>query len=132
MVAQQPSADELPTEEFSEEDFSKAWKAYTKKIEKDGRFNLLSHLTMGSPALDGNLIHLVFPNTTIKVEVERAQGELLEFLRKKLKNYEISLSVEVNEAETKRYAYTPREKFDKMNEKNPLLSTIRKEFDLDL
>ena len=32
----------------------------------------------------------------------------------------------------KRYAYTPREKFDKLKEKNPLIEKLRKEFDLDV
>ncbi len=132
LVAKQPDEKNLPKESFSEEEMVTAWNSYTQKIEKDGKFNLLSHLTMGTPKLDGTLIHLVFPNSTIKVEVERAKYDLLVFLREQLKNYDIDLSIEVNEEEVKRYAYTPREKFEKLKEKNPLIESLRKEFDLDI
>ncbi|MDC8004108.1 DNA polymerase III subunit gamma/tau [Aureisphaera galaxeae] len=132
LVANQPDEKNLPKESFTEEEMQSVWTSYTKKVEKDGKFNLLSHLTMGTPKLEGNLIHLVFPNSTIKVEVERAKYELLGYLREQLRNYDIDLSIEVNEEEVKRYAYTPREKFEKLKEKNPLIDTLRKEFDLDI
>ncbi len=132
LVANQPDHADLPVKEFSEEAMQNAWQAYTKKIEKEGKYNLLSHLTMGVPKLDGNLIHLVFPNSTIKVEVERAKHELLHHLRHELENHEVDLSIEVNEQEVKRYAYTPREKFEKLKEKNPMIENLRKEFDLDV
>ncbi|HAT64226.1 MAG TPA: DNA polymerase III subunit gamma/tau [Flavobacteriaceae bacterium] len=132
LVSQQPDQDALPTEDFSEEDFIKVWQKYTQKLEKQGQFNMHSHLTMGVPRLEGSLIHLVFPNSTIKVEVERAKTKLLTYLRSTLQNYEIDLSIEVDETEIKRYAYTPIEKFQKLSEKNPLIENLRKEFDLDI
>jgi len=131
-LANQPKADNLPFDAFSESEMQAAWSEFTEKVEKEGKHNLLSHLTMGEPKLEGELIHLKFPNQTIKTEVERAKYELLGFLREKLSNYNIDLSIEVNETIAKKYAYTPREKFDKLKEKNPLIDTLRKEFDLDI
>jgi DNA polymerase-3 subunit gamma/tau len=132
LIANQPDEQNLPTEEIDEPQMIAAWKEYTDQVEKDGKYNLLSHLTMGVPKLEGSLIHLEFPNETIKVEVERAKYELLGFLRKKLQNYNVDLSIEVNETAEKRYAYTPREKFEKLKEKNPMIEKLRKEFDLDI
>jgi len=110
----------------------KYWNKYTKKVEKDGKFNLLSHLTMGTPKLEGAIIHLEFPNHTIKTEVERAKYDLLGYLREKLQNYEIDLDITVNETTEKRYVYSTREKFEKMKEMNPALERLRQEFDLDI
>jgi DNA polymerase-3 subunit gamma/tau len=132
MVAKQPDDKILPVEDFSEAEMQTAWKDYTNKIEQEGKYNLLSHLTMGVPKLEGTLIHLVFPNNTIKVEVESAKRDLLSHLRSSLNNHNVDISIEVNEAEVKRYAYTTREKFDKLKEKNPLIENLRKEFDLDV
>ena len=132
LVANQPDAQNLPVTEFSEEEMQAAWDEYTTNVESDGKYNLLSHLTMGVPKLDGSVIHLEFPNQTIKTEVERAKYELLDFLREKLQNYEIDLDITVNETAEKRYAYTTREKFEKMKEKNPLIEKLRREFDLDV
>jgi DNA polymerase-3 subunit gamma/tau len=132
MVANQPDAENLPSNEFSEEEMQAAWTEYTTSVESDGKYNLLSHLTMGVPKLDGSIIHLEFPNQTIKTEVERAKYELLGFLREKLQNYDIDLDITVNETVEKRYAYTTREKFEKMKEMNPMIEKLRKEFDLDI
>lgn len=132
LVANQPDAENLPITEFSEEEMQAAWDEYTTNVESNGKYNLLSHLTMGVPKLDGSVIHLEFPNQTIKTEVERAKYELLGFLREKLQNYEIDLDITVNETAEKRYAYTTREKFEKMKEKNPLIEKLRREFDLDI
>jgi len=132
LVASQPDVENLPVTEFSEEEMQTAWKDYATIVEGEGKFNLLSHLSMGVPKLEGTTIHLEFPNSTIKLEVEYAKHELLGFLRKKLQNYDINLSIEVNETAVKRYAYTTREKFEKLKEKNPLIDTLRKEFDLDI
>jgi len=129
---QKPDPKDLPEEPFDLDGLMRAWNHYAQKLEKDGKYNLLSHLTMGVPKLEGNLIHLVFPNDTIRVELEREKGPLLAFLRGDLKNYAIDISIEVDEAEVKRYAYTTREKFEKLREKNPAVETLRKTFDLDL
>jgi DNA polymerase-3 subunit gamma/tau len=131
-VAKQPNEKDLPKEAFSEKDMIATWDQFTSQVEKEGKYNLLSHLTMGVPKLEGTLIHLEFPNDTIKVEVEREKYELLGFLRKELNNYDIDLSIEVNETIAKRYAYTTREKYEKLLEKNPMLNKLREDFDLDL
>ncbi len=132
LVANQPDAENLPVNDFSEGDMQAVWAEYTAEIEKDGKYNLLSHLTMGQPKLDGTLIKLEFPNQTIKTEVEQAKYELLGFLREKLQNYQIDLSISVDETAEKRYAYSAREKFEKMREKNPMIEKLRREFDLDI
>jgi len=131
-VAKAPDDEELPKEPYTEEQMLTAWKDYTSKVGQLGRYNLQSQLAMGEPKLENNLIHLVFPNETIKKEVEGEKQELLKFIRRKLKNYEVDLSIEVVEMEMTRYAYTPREKYEKLREKNPLLDALRKEFDLDV
>jgi DNA polymerase III subunit gamma/tau len=127
-----PDTENLPVNDFSEETMQLAWNDYATIVEGEGKFNLLSHLSMGIPKLEGTIIHLEFPNNTIKLEVERAKHELLGYLREKLQNYDISLSIEVNETAIKRYTYTAREKFEKLKEKNPLIEKLRKEFDLDV
>ena len=132
LIANQPDEDNLPVENFTEDEMRTAWTQYAKQVENDGKYNLLSHLTMGVPKLDGSTIHLEFPNDTIKVEVERAKYDLLNYLRNKLQNYDIDLDILVNETAQKKYAYTPREKFDKLCEKNPAIEKLRQEFDLDI
>ena len=132
LVAKKPDARNLPFKDFTEDEMLVAWQSYSTIIEKEGKYNLHSHLSMGVPKLEGSIIHLEFPNNTIKIEVERSKYELLEYLKEKLQNYNVSLSIELNETIAKRYAYTDREKFEKLKELNPLIDKLRKEFDLDV
>ena len=57
---------------------------------------------------------------------------LLKFLKKKLNNYGIKITIKLNETVEKKFAYTPQEKFNKMKEMNPLLEKLRQTFELDL
>ena len=123
---------ERPKNAFSDNDFQIVWKDYCKKIEKEGKYNLLSHLSMSRPSLKDTTIHLIYPNHTIKTEVERAQYDILSFVKEKLQNYDINLEIEVNETAEKKYAYTPLEKYEKLKEKNPMLDTLRTELGLEL
>ena len=127
-----PDEVEKPKNSFTEKEFQSAWSEFTKKIDGEGKYNLLSHLTMSKPLLEGTSINLVYPNHTIKTEVERAQHDILSFIKDKLQNYDINLAITVNETAEKKYAYTPIEKYEKLIEKNPLLDTLRKELGLEL
>jgi len=124
--------DDLPKDPFTEEQMQTEWDNYVKKIEAEGKHNLTSILSIDTPKLKDTIIHLEFPNATNKIEVERQQYELLAFLRQKLNNYDISISITVNEEMVKKYAFTDMEKFDKLNEKNPNLDLLRKTFDLNI
>jgi len=124
--------EKLPTEEFTQEQMITHWNAYTQIVKEQGKYNLLSHLTMSVPILKDGMIHLEFPNQTIKLEVERDKFDLLTYMRKKLKNHSLDLVIAVNELPLKRYAYTDKEKYEKLVEKNPNLEALRNAFELDI
>jgi len=68
----------------------------------------------------------------MKKEIEREKYDLMEFLKEKLNNHFITLQITVNEATAKKFAFTPEEKYQKLQEKNSVIDLLRKEFDLDL
>lgn len=122
----------LPEDAFSENELQSAWNEYAKILDHKGERILASHLEMVLPEVKNNVIKVTYPNQTIKVELERAQQNLLNFLSKKLNNYNISLVIEVNEAEQKNYLYTPKERFERLKEKYPIMEKLKKTFDLDI
>ncbi|NNC49458.1 MAG: DNA polymerase III subunit gamma/tau [Flaviramulus sp.] len=124
--------EDLPKDDFKEKDLITIWNNYIDKLRNEGKHNLASILAIDVPKVTGTVINLEFPNTTNKVEVERQQYDLLGFIRKKLNNYDISLSITINEVMEKQYAYTAADKFEKLKEKNPIINTLRKTFDLDI
>lgn len=124
--------EDLPKDDFTEDQIIKAWNEYVKSLEKNGKYNLASILSIDIPKVQDTTIHLEYPNATNKVEVERNQYELLGFIRKAVNNFDINLSITVNEEMEKQYVYSPMEKYEKLNEKNPNLDTLRKTFNLDM
>lgn len=128
----QKRSEELPTEPFTEEQLINAWNEFAKTVEAEGKHNLLSHLTMNIPVVKGTIIHLEFPNHTIKTELEAEKTPLLQYLRENLRNHKIDLDITINEVIKKKYAYSPREKFEKLKEKNPLIDRLREELGLTL
>ncbi len=124
--------EDLPHDSFTEVEMQNQWEAYVKQLEGNGRKILASNLQMDVPKLkDTHTIWIELPNHTMKKEVEREQGPLLDFLKLKLNNYSVSLHISVNEEVAKKYAFTPEEKYQKLREKNPAIDLLRKEFDLD-
>ncbi|AUP81479.1 DNA polymerase III subunit gamma/tau [Flavivirga eckloniae] len=124
--------EDLPKEDFTEKELITVWNTYTEKIRKNGKHNLASILDIDTPKVKGTTVYLEYPNATNKVEVERNQYDLLAFVRKSLNNFDISLSISINEVMEKKYAYTTAEKFEKLKEKNPNIDLLRKTFDLDI
>jgi DNA polymerase-3 subunit gamma/tau len=125
--------DDLPKENFTEEELLKQWEAYIQKIDRAGKKIMASNLSSDQPKIvDNRNIWIELPNDTMKKEIEREQYELLIFLREQLNNYNIELKITVNEEIAKKFAYTPEEKYQKLREINPAIDLLRKEFDLDL
>lgn len=122
----------LPTEEFTESEMQAAWVEYGKMQDKKGERIIGSMFAMNIPSLQDGAIMLELPNQSMKVDLESAQSGLLQFLYKKLDNYSIELKITVNEEASKKYAFTPQDKYEKLREKNPLIDKLRSSFDLDI
>lgn len=121
----------MPREIFTQHELNKAWEAYCESIiDRKTIYNTLHEL---SPKLEGkSTIQLTLDNQTKEGYLTNEKIELLGFMRKTLKNYDIDLDVTVNEQEESRSLYTPQEKYEHMVKKNPLLAQFRRDFDLDL
>ncbi len=125
--------EKLPKDPFTQQELRAVWSQYVKLIRRKGEHNLASILSIDKPTLKENAtICLEFPTPTNKLELERNQYDLLAYIRKALNNFDISLSIEVNEVLEKKYAYTPAEKYEKLKEKNPNIEMLKKTFDLDI
>jgi len=56
----------------------------------------------------------------------------MEHLKKSLNNYQLELYISVNESISKKYHFTAQEKYAKLQQLNPAIDKLRKEFDLDV
>lgn len=125
--------DDLPSESFTESSLQKHWEDYVALIDKEGRKILGSALGSTTPyKKDDHIILIELANDTLKKEVESDQFPLMEYLKKSMNNYQLELEITVNESITQKYHFTAEEKYAKLQELNPLIDQLRKEFDLDL
>lgn len=124
--------DDLPKEAFTEDTFHATWNAYIAQLHKKGEKIMASILEMDTPILKGTDIHLAYPNETLKIELERAQYPLMEFLKKTLRNFDLKLVITVNEEIAKKYAFTAEDKYEKLKHKNPNIELLRQTFGLDI
>lgn len=123
----------LPKEKFTEEQMQHYWNKYVAKLEEEGKKIMASNLTVDTPRLKNeSTIWIETPNEGIKHDIINQQNALMAYLKKKLKNYFVSLHITVNEETAKKFIFTPQEKYEKLREANPLIDLLRKEFDLEL
>ncbi len=123
---------DLPNDPFTKETFIKVWTAYVESLHDKGEKILASILKADAPGLKGHLIQLSYPNEMMKLELLKVRPKVLKHIRKALNNYSIDFEITVNEDTTKRFAYTPQEKYELLKEKNKDISLLRKTFNLDL
>jgi hypothetical protein len=121
-----------PTESFNEIDMLLQWNKFAKKLEDKGQMILHSLMLMNDPVLDKTTIIHELPNQGTKIDFEQIQNELLGYLRGMLHNHDITIRLVVNEKMESKRAFTPQDKFNRLNQINPHLEDLRKAFDLDI
>lgn len=124
--------DELPKEPFTETDMLLHWTNFAEKLKDKGQHIMATYMLMDDPVLEGTTIKLHMPNEGSKVDFDNNKNELLGYLRGRLHNHDVAIEVYVNEVVETKYAFTPQEKFDKLNSINPALELLKKTFDLDV
>ena len=123
----------LPQDHFKEAKVIALWKDYVNSLQQKGKKSVASIMNANQPSVkEDHQIHFELPNNLMKDQLERAKPSLLKYLREHLNNFKIDLIIDVNEEETKKYAYTPQEKYLKLKEKNSAIDLLKKTFDLDV
>ncbi len=123
--------DNLPEESFSQEQFCLVWDKYIQHLQNQGQMILAGILRVDSPKVNGNEIYLKFPNASMKKDLERDQGKVLDYIKRELRNYAIHFKIDVDKTVTKKYVYTDQDKYEKLVEKNPNVDLLRRTFNLD-
>ena len=125
--------DNHPKDDFSEKKLQNHWKEYSGILRQKGQNSMASIVATDVPKLEKDFkIIFSVPNKLMKDQFLKEQPKLIKHLREQLNNFGISIELILNEKKEKKFAYTPKEKFDKLKEKNPLLEKLRQTFELDL
>ena len=116
---------------YTEKDLIHAWKAYSHDLTEEKLLQNTMNLYL--PKMLSETVFEVEVNTEInKNYLEDNSLSILSFLREKLKNDEITMTIRIAEGNTQKKPFTSREIFNEMVEKNPSLQKLSDEFGLEL
>lgn len=103
-----------------------------KYLENNASIDIMAKNTLKSEIeLQGHTIVFILANPLEKEKIESEKGNLLKHLRLIFNAAELSISYKVNVAAGSSRPYTPKEKFDAMITKNPVLAELKERLGLD-
>lgn len=89
------------------------------------------HLLKQDFEFQDNLVTIHLSNHVEEPLLQAIKGPLTEYLREKLGNSKINITSEVKAVQSRKIAYTNKEKFDHLAEKNPILLELKERLGLD-
>jgi len=117
---------------FTNDEFLKHWNKYAKTLANNGKKSQASILLASEPTLNKFTIQYTLPTNLMREQLNLIKPKLLEYLRKNLNNFSISLEINVKETAHKKFIYTAEEKYQKLKEMNPNIELLKNTFKLDL
>jgi DNA polymerase-3 subunit gamma/tau len=116
---------------FTEKELKEAWDEYAANLK--GEPLLKNTMSLYHPRLISDVIFEVEVNTEINKEyLTNSSLSILSFLRSKVKNDDLTMTIKIAEGNAIKKPLTSREIFDEMAKKNPSLLKLSDEFGLEL
>lgn len=117
---------------FNEKDLIGKWHEFSNKMGAKPR--IFNTLTSKDPKLeDNNIVTFQIDNNLQEQKINEIRNELIDYLKRQLKNSNIELKLIISEAEEENNKlYTAEDKFKHMLSKNQDLNKLKQEFNLDL
>lgn len=116
---------------FTEKELKEAWDEYAANLK--GEPLLKNTMSLYQPRLISDVIFEVEVNTEINKEyLTNSSLSILSFLRSKVKNDDLTMTIKIAEGNAIKKPLTSREIFDEMAKKNPSLLKLSDEFGLEL
>ena len=116
---------------FNTDDLIRCWDAFAETLEEKAHLkNTMRHCK--PVVLDQCKFEVMVSNPAQQEELISNSIELLKILRTQLKNEQIQMHIRIDETNEKKPIYTSTEKFEFLNNLNPLLSKLKDEFNLEI
>lgn len=124
--------DDLPKEPFTYEQLSEEWHKYAEKLARSGFMLMSSLMGMVPPIVKGTTVSLEMPNEGSKLSFDENKFDLVNYLRKKLSNYDLEIEIIVNEeVKIQKKVLDKEDKLVRFIELNPAMQYMKEIFDLE-
>jgi DNA polymerase-3 subunit gamma/tau len=119
-------------DDYTPDQFSKCWSDFAARLKADGKKNALTIFISSPPKLIApHNYEVIVENKVQETTFRDERPNLLNFLRTTLRNFDVEVSVLVDEKAVVKRPYTSSEKFQHMAAKNPALVDLKNKFNLD-
>lgn len=118
---------------FSEEQLLSLWNQYAEDAKTAGKINIYTLMIGAEPQLEGT--EVIVAKVEHKLQEALLQEEmvdLMNFIRPRLKNFNVSVKTIQAAREVLNRLYTSTEKYQFLLDKNPKLEELRRKFNLDV
>lgn len=116
-------------EPFTPEQMEAKWKEYRDRC--NDRPSLCAALTSVPEIVNGNKLILKVGNSVQEEDIRLEKPELVNWLRRELRNSGIELVTKLEKVESERMIFSDSEKLQMMLQKNPELYQLKQKFNLD-
>ena len=82
--------------------------------------------------INDTVVEFPINNKALEESINEDKMNFLDFLRKELNNYSISMNLVMTVVEEKTNLYTASDRYKRLSEKNPTINKLRQAFDLDI
>ena len=120
-------------DDFTFDELMIHWNQFAKDADEKNRKTLCTALTKTQPVLEDNymIIHTL-DNKPLYDNFNKEKQDFLDFLKKKLNNFSISIQSKLEKNENSEvFLYTDKEKFKKFAEQHPELLYLKEKLHLD-
>lgn len=124
----------MPHEPYTFDDLKMVWRRFAFEAKNEGKETFYSALTRRQPLVKSENEYVMEVDNQVQINIiDPMLSDLVNFLRKSLKNYSIHVSVELTKNPEEEVKFlTGKEKFASMARKNPNLHTFKTIFNLDI
>ncbi len=113
------------------ETLQKYWKSFAKKKKEEGKSSEYQLLNQEIKFTEGRIIHIALTNAIQQNFLESIRTDLLQYLRQKLQNNQLTIDAKLLKAAQKEMIYTATEKFNHLAKDYPHLTLLKDELGLD-
>lgn len=124
----------MPRNSYGYDDLKMAWRKFAFAMKTDGKETFYNAMIKREPKRVGDDDYLLEVDNQVQIDYIRPTlSELLSFIRKDLKNYDIMIRLELTNNPDQEVKYqTGKDKFAALARKNPNLHTLKNTFNLDI
>jgi hypothetical protein len=124
---------DLPKESFTYLQLMEEWNKYSEKLTKSGLMLMASLMGMAPPTVKESMILIELPNEGSRISFDENKYDLVNYLRKKMNNYDIDIVIEVNEKiEISKKVLGSKDRYEHFVEINSNMELLKQIFDLEL